>query len=112
MGILILNYNRNKGEYESPRRHSLAGALFSSDPIFFQNFEDDKEVFEDDIETKPVHTSEPQIDSIQTEINDYFGNTEHRTKAWVEAGKNLVSQQEQMSQTWVLILLIQACLCC
>jgi len=36
------------------------------------------------------------------EIDDYFENTEHRTRAWVEAGKNL--QNQQQSQHWPLYI--------
>jgi hypothetical protein len=36
------------------------------------------------------------------EIDDYFENTEHRTRAWVEAGKNL--QNQQSSQHWPLYI--------
>jgi len=36
------------------------------------------------------------------EIDDYFENTEHRTRAWVEAGRNL--QNQQSSQHWPLYI--------
>ncbi|TPX35642.1 hypothetical protein SmJEL517_g01987 [Synchytrium microbalum] len=40
--------------------------------------------------TGGVHTVPSLADApLYDEINDYFENTEHRTRAWVEAGKNL-----------------------
>jgi hypothetical protein len=38
------------------------------------------------------------------EINDYFENTEHRAKAWAEAGKNLQNQGQPIAHPWPLLV--------
>ncbi|KAJ3202532.1 hypothetical protein HDU82_007291 [Entophlyctis luteolus] len=63
--------------YDARRRHSLGG------PPLYTNYMNDLEA---SYNTK----TDPSL--IYEEINDYFENTEHRTKAWVEAGKNLQKQ--------------------
>jgi cell fate regulator YaaT (PSP1 superfamily) len=73
------------------RRHSVAGPLYapgSSTRYLTETLEN--------MNLNDVNEVSPTFE----DINDYFENTEHRTKAWVEAGKNL--QMQSFSQTWPL----------
>ncbi|KAJ3005745.1 hypothetical protein HKX48_000491 [Thoreauomyces humboldtii] len=72
------------------RRHSLAGPLYgSSAPDFMTAGMDALRLDDPSSET-------PFLD----EIDDYFENTKRRTKAWVEAGKNL--QAQSYTHQWPL----------
>ncbi|KAJ3072039.1 hypothetical protein HDU98_004404 [Podochytrium sp. JEL0797] len=70
--------------YDTRRRHSMAG------PPLYKNYLNDMDALYD------VKGDVPLFE----EINDYFENTEHRTKAWVEAGKNLQKQSSYTQQYW------------
>lgn len=74
------------------RRHSLAGPLYApgSSRYLTQAM--------DNLDIQNVSDSAPTYNN----INDYFENTEHRTKAWVEAGKNLSTQS--ISNHWPLFV--------
>ncbi|KAJ3133062.1 hypothetical protein HK100_004678 [Physocladia obscura] len=76
--------------YDARRRHSLGG------PPLYANYlnEMDANLFKNGISGNSA---------LFNDINDYFENTEYRTKAWVEAGKNLqkqnsYNQQQQQQQ--------------
>ena len=82
--------------YDGKRRHSLAG------PFVPNNFP---------LNLDALHISEPNGEQPSTaplykSIDEYFENTEHRTKAWVEAGKNLQLAQSAPTSptghTWPL----------
>ncbi|KAJ3159159.1 hypothetical protein HDU86_002061 [Geranomyces michiganensis] len=63
------------------RRHSLAGPLYgSASPDFLAAGMD------------ALRLDETSDTPFLDEIDDYFENTKRRTKAWVEAGKNLQAQ--------------------
>ncbi|KAJ3293024.1 hypothetical protein HK104_004811 [Borealophlyctis nickersoniae] len=66
----------------SRRRHSVAGPLYSSSST--------SRYLADALEG--LHLDDHQETPFLDEIDDYFENTEHRTRAWVEAGKNLQMQ--------------------
>ncbi|KAJ3099346.1 hypothetical protein HDU97_003271 [Phlyctochytrium planicorne] len=73
-------------QYDSRRRHSLAGPLNSRG--FLENQMDS------------MYLDDPNDPNLFEEIDDYFENTEHRTRAWVEAGKNL--QMQAYPHPWPL----------
>ncbi|KAJ3396375.1 hypothetical protein HDU92_003217 [Lobulomyces angularis] len=72
------------------RRHSLAGPLYASGASGRYLADALENINIDDINDAPSYN----------DIDDYFENTEHRTRAWVEAGKNL--QMQSFSQHWPL----------
>lgn len=71
------------------RRHSVAGPLYSGANTDFLSKSLESLGLND-------HTDTPFLD----EIDDYFENTHRRTRAWVEAGKNL--QQQSYTHQWPL----------
>ncbi|KND02710.1 uncharacterized protein SPPG_01793 [Spizellomyces punctatus DAOM BR117] len=73
------------------RRHSLAGPLYSTSASKFLS-EGLEGLSLDD------HSDTPFLD----EIDDYFENTKRRTRAWVEAGKNL--QMQSYTHQWPLFV--------
>ncbi|KAJ3084461.1 hypothetical protein HDU99_000698 [Rhizoclosmatium hyalinum] len=81
---MIMQPNDQSDLYDTRRRHSLAG------PPLYKNYLNDMDALYD------VKGDVPLFE----EINDYFENTEHRTKAWVEAGKNLQKQSSYTQQYW------------
>jgi hypothetical protein len=76
--------DRPSFQSEAIRRHSVAGPLIDRS-IKSSRFaaSSASSSVKDAVETAPKYK----------DVNDYFENKEHRTKAWVEAGKNLESQQ-------------------
>ncbi|KAJ3215224.1 hypothetical protein HDU67_000711 [Dinochytrium kinnereticum] len=73
-------------QYDSRRRHSLAGPLGPSRFL--------------DQQMDGLYLDDPNDPHLFEEIDDYFENTEHRTRAWVEAGKNL--QMQSYPHPWPL----------
>ncbi|KAJ3416523.1 hypothetical protein HDV05_001260 [Chytridiales sp. JEL 0842] len=65
-------------QYEARRRHSLAGPPLFNSRFLGEQFEN-------------MYIGDGPDGPFYDEINDYFENTEHRAKAWAEAGKNLGS---------------------
>lgn len=74
------------------RRHSLAGPLYGSSSPSNRFLAEAMET----LSIEQVAVVAPKYKG----VDDYFENTEHRTKAWVEAGKNL--QQQTQTQHWPL----------
>ncbi|KAJ3172870.1 hypothetical protein HK101_011087 [Irineochytrium annulatum] len=87
----LLNSNSdNDFPFDSNRRrHSLAGP-----PLLGGRFMGDNNM--DSLYMEDAHDGAHLFD----EIDDYFENTEHRTRAWVEAGKNL--QMQSYPHPWPL----------
>ncbi|KAJ3111984.1 hypothetical protein HDU96_005093 [Phlyctochytrium bullatum] len=75
-------------QFDSRRRHSLAGPPLLGSGRFLENQMDN------------LYLDDPNDPHLFEEIDDYFENTEHRTRAWVEAGKNL--QMQSYPHPWPL----------
>jgi hypothetical protein len=93
---------------ENMRRNSLTGSLYTSlmnanggnmNSASNGNAPASGEASSNDEAKKALSN---QGSDYVNEIDDYFENTEHRTRAWVEAGKNL--QNQQSSQHWPLYI--------
>jgi len=99
-----LNEEALKNE-ENMRRNSLTGSLYASlmnasgSGVNGNNNTSGGEASSNDEAKKALSN---QGSDYVNEIDDYFENTEHRTRAWVEAGKNL--QNQQSSQHWPLYI--------
>jgi len=90
---------------ENMRRNSITGSLYTSlinangSGMNGNNNTNGGESNSNDDAKKALSN---QGSDYVNEIDDYFENTEHRTRAWVEAGKNL--QNQQQSQHWPLYI--------
>jgi len=107
-----MNFNRYGGvvndealkNEEVMRRNSLTGSLYTSLMNANGNGGNNAnptggEGSSNDDAKKALSNQESEY---VNEIDDYFENKEHRTRAWVEAGKNL--QNQQSSQHWPLYI--------
>ncbi|KAI8615653.1 PSP1 C-terminal conserved region-domain-containing protein [Chytriomyces sp. MP71] len=77
--------------YDTRRRHSLAG------PPLYSNYLNELDALYDGGQKDPLFDG----------IDDYFENTEHRTKAWVEAGKNLQKQAASYTQQYWPVYVVE-----
>ncbi|KAJ1531137.1 hypothetical protein HK096_008056, partial [Nowakowskiella sp. JEL0078] len=88
------------------RRHSLAGPPFNSSTQYIAeglenlDLEDSENVNGISRDGPNVINTSTQDPAIFHDIDDYFENTDHRTRAWVEAGKNLQAQHNMMQQQY------------
>lgn len=97
--------NEENLQNENPeRRHSLPDPSMYSVNLLNGNINkmtsNTEKAQNDDNKSKALSTHDSDY---VNEIDDYFENTEHRTRAWVEAGKNLQSQQS--SQHWPIYII-------
>ncbi|KAJ1553589.1 hypothetical protein HK096_007266, partial [Nowakowskiella sp. JEL0078] len=88
------------------RRHSLAGPPFNSSTQYITegletlDLNESENVNDGNLDGLNAINTSAQDPAIFHDIDDYFENTDHRTRAWVEAGKNLQAQHDLMQQQY------------